>query len=151
MCWMVLSRLEQCKMNCMNSKCTMSRLLFLAYTEWKLLVYNGCLVTRGMKIKLSKGTRLELLLMVLLNYKDWTVITIFPMLLLLKTSGSFLLVHLLWILKCFKWMLKQHYYMEIWGKKFFLIKPSGFESTEFPDHVYRLDKVVYGLKQAPKT
>ena len=32
----------------------------------------------------------------------------------------------------------------------FLRQPSGFESEEFPDHVYRLDKAVYGLKQAPR-
>ncbi|KAL4573803.1 hypothetical protein LXL04_020621 [Taraxacum kok-saghyz] len=32
----------------------------------------------------------------------------------------------------------------------FLKQPPGFESSEFPDHVYRLDKAVYGLKQAPR-
>ena len=32
----------------------------------------------------------------------------------------------------------------------FLKQPPRFESTEFPDHVYRLDKAVYGLKQAPR-
>ncbi|GJR08320.1 retrovirus-related pol polyprotein from transposon TNT 1-94 [Tanacetum coccineum] len=29
-------------------------------------------------------------------------------------------------------------------------QPPGFESSEFPDHVYKLDKALYGLKQAPK-
>ncbi|GJX30081.1 retrovirus-related pol polyprotein from transposon TNT 1-94 [Tanacetum coccineum] len=29
-------------------------------------------------------------------------------------------------------------------------QPSGFESNEFPNHVYKLDKALYGLKQAPK-
>ncbi|GJT28516.1 retrovirus-related pol polyprotein from transposon TNT 1-94 [Tanacetum coccineum] len=29
-------------------------------------------------------------------------------------------------------------------------KPPGFESSEFPDHVCKLDKALYGLKQAPK-
>ncbi|GKA97629.1 retrovirus-related pol polyprotein from transposon TNT 1-94 [Tanacetum coccineum] len=28
--------------------------------------------------------------------------------------------------------------------------PPGFESSEFPDYVYKLDKALYGLKQAPK-
>ncbi|GJU89599.1 retrovirus-related pol polyprotein from transposon TNT 1-94 [Tanacetum coccineum] len=28
--------------------------------------------------------------------------------------------------------------------------PLGFESSEFPDYVYKLDKALYGLKQAPK-
>ncbi|PHT52862.1 putative inorganic phosphate transporter 1-7 [Capsicum baccatum] len=28
-------------------------------------------------------------------------------------------------------------------------QPPGFESKEFPDHVYKLDKALYGLKQAP--
>ncbi|GJW82260.1 retrovirus-related pol polyprotein from transposon TNT 1-94 [Tanacetum coccineum] len=29
-------------------------------------------------------------------------------------------------------------------------QPPGFESIEFPDHVYKLDKALYGLKQAPR-
>ncbi|GJU73561.1 retrovirus-related pol polyprotein from transposon TNT 1-94 [Tanacetum coccineum] len=29
-------------------------------------------------------------------------------------------------------------------------QPSGFESSEFPNHVCKLDKTLYGLKQAPK-
>ncbi|GJT65340.1 retrovirus-related pol polyprotein from transposon TNT 1-94 [Tanacetum coccineum] len=30
-------------------------------------------------------------------------------------------------------------------------QPPGFESSEFPDYVYKLDKTLYGLKQAPRT
>lgn len=33
----------------------------------------------------------------------------------------------------------------------FLKQPPSFESEKFPDHVYREDKVAYGLKQAPGT
>nr|GEW84068.1 retrovirus-related Pol polyprotein from transposon TNT 1-94 [Tanacetum cinerariifolium] len=29
-------------------------------------------------------------------------------------------------------------------------QPTGFESSEFPDYVYKLDKALYGIKQAPK-
>nr|GEY72146.1 retrovirus-related Pol polyprotein from transposon TNT 1-94 [Tanacetum cinerariifolium] len=29
-------------------------------------------------------------------------------------------------------------------------QPPGFESSEFPNHVYNLDKALYGLKQAPR-
>ncbi|GKD70978.1 retrovirus-related pol polyprotein from transposon TNT 1-94 [Tanacetum coccineum] len=29
-------------------------------------------------------------------------------------------------------------------------QPPGFESNEFPNHVYKLDKALYGLKQAPQ-
>ncbi|GKE74874.1 retrovirus-related pol polyprotein from transposon TNT 1-94, partial [Tanacetum coccineum] len=28
-------------------------------------------------------------------------------------------------------------------------QPPGFESNEFPNHVFKLDKALYGLKQAP--
>lgn len=33
----------------------------------------------------------------------------------------------------------------------FLKQPLSFENKEFPDHVYMLDKVVYGKKQAPRS
>jgi hypothetical protein len=29
-------------------------------------------------------------------------------------------------------------------------QPPGFESSEFPNHVYKLNKALYGLKQAPR-
>ena len=30
----------------------------------------------------------------------------------------------------------------------YLRQPQGFEDEEHPDHVYRFDKAIYGLKQA---
>ena len=32
----------------------------------------------------------------------------------------------------------------------YVIQLPGFESKEFPNHVFKLDKTPYGLKQAPK-
>ena len=32
----------------------------------------------------------------------------------------------------------------------FVEQPPGFESSAYPDHVYKLKKALYGLKQAPR-
>ena len=32
----------------------------------------------------------------------------------------------------------------------YVMQPPGFENTEFPNHVFKLDKSLYSLKQAPK-
>ena len=29
-------------------------------------------------------------------------------------------------------------------------QPPDFENTKYPDHVYNLDKALYGIKQAPR-
>ncbi|GKD21349.1 retrovirus-related pol polyprotein from transposon TNT 1-94, partial [Tanacetum coccineum] len=36
------------------------------------------------------------------------------------------------------------------SKKVCVQQPHGFESSEFPNHVCKLDKALYGLKQAPR-
>ncbi|GJZ96569.1 retrovirus-related pol polyprotein from transposon TNT 1-94 [Tanacetum coccineum] len=36
------------------------------------------------------------------------------------------------------------------GWEVYVQQPPEFESSEFPNHVYKLDKALYGLKQAPK-
>nr|GEX16016.1 retrovirus-related Pol polyprotein from transposon TNT 1-94 [Tanacetum cinerariifolium] len=36
------------------------------------------------------------------------------------------------------------------NEEVYVKQPHGFESSEFPDYVYKLDKALYGLKQAPK-
>ena len=32
----------------------------------------------------------------------------------------------------------------------YVMQPLGFESKEFPNHIFKLDKALYGLKQAPR-
>ncbi|GJV48726.1 retrovirus-related pol polyprotein from transposon TNT 1-94 [Tanacetum coccineum] len=36
------------------------------------------------------------------------------------------------------------------SEEVYVQQPPGFESSEFPNHVCKLDKALYGLKQAPK-
>nr|GEW83549.1 retrovirus-related Pol polyprotein from transposon TNT 1-94 [Tanacetum cinerariifolium] len=37
------------------------------------------------------------------------------------------------------------------SKEVYVQQPSGFESSEYPNHVCKLDKALYGLKQAPRS
>ncbi|GJZ83425.1 retrovirus-related pol polyprotein from transposon TNT 1-94, partial [Tanacetum coccineum] len=36
------------------------------------------------------------------------------------------------------------------SEEVYVQQPPGFESSEFPNHMYKLDKALYGLKQAPR-
>lgn len=40
--------------------------------------------------------------------------------------------------------------MKILSDKVYIEQPKGFEDPKFSNHVYRLKKVLYGPKQAPK-
>jgi len=35
-------------------------------------------------------------------------------------------------------------------EKVYVIQPPGFENNEFPNHIFKLDKALYDLKQAPR-
>jgi len=53
-------------------------------------------------------------------------------------------------LKLFKMDVKSAFLNGIVNEEIFVSQPLGFEDHIYPNHVYKLRKVVYGLKQAPK-
>nr|GEV12635.1 hypothetical protein [Tanacetum cinerariifolium] len=46
--------------------------------------------------------------------------------------------------------VKSYFLNEKLKEEVYVKQPSGFESSEFPNHVCKLDKALYGFKQAPK-
>nr|GEX81200.1 retrovirus-related Pol polyprotein from transposon TNT 1-94 [Tanacetum cinerariifolium] len=50
----------------------------------------------------------------------------------------------------FQMDVKTTFLNEILKEEVYVGQPSGFVSTQYPDHVYALDKALYGLKQAPR-
>ncbi|GKC02736.1 putative ribonuclease H-like domain-containing protein [Tanacetum coccineum] len=53
------------------------------------------------------------------------------------------------ILLCIKWMSKVLLYGKI-EKEVYVCQPLGFEDPDFPDRVYKVEKALYGLHQAPR-
>ena len=47
-------------------------------------------------------------------------------------------------------MLKVHFLNGILHEEAFVEQPKGFEDPHFSNHVYKLNKVLYSLKQAPR-
>nr|GEY17387.1 hypothetical protein [Tanacetum cinerariifolium] len=50
----------------------------------------------------------------------------------------------------FQMDVKRAFLNRILKEEVYVDQPSGFVSTQYPDHVYALDKALYGLKQAPQ-
>ena len=51
--------------------------------------------------------------------------------------------------KLYQMNVKSTFLNEIINKEVYVEQPLGFESNEFSNHVYKLNKVLYGLKQTP--
>lgn len=52
--------------------------------------------------------------------------------------------------KVYQLDVKTSFLHEDLQEEFFMEQPPHFESEEYLDHVYHLDKVLYGLQQAPR-
>ena len=51
----------------------------------------------------------------------------------------------------FQIAVKNSFQNRFLSEKVYVEQPKGFEDPKYPNHVYRLKKVIYDLKQAPRT
>nr|GEV84285.1 hypothetical protein [Tanacetum cinerariifolium] len=55
-----------------------------------------------------------------------------------------------WDFTVFQMDVKTTFFNQILKEEVYVGQPPGFVSTQYPDHVYALDKALYGLKEAPR-
>ena len=68
----------------------------------------------------------------------------------LETSQDLLLRVLLKNFTVYQMDVKSAFLNGTLKEEVYIEQPPGFQSVEYPNHVYKLDKAVYGLKQAPR-
>ena len=68
----------------------------------------------------------------------------------LKSIQILLVVACVWKLKLFQMDVKSAFLNGILNEEVYVEKPKGFQDPRYPNHVYRLRKAFYGLKQASK-
>nr|GEY70420.1 ribonuclease H-like domain-containing protein [Tanacetum cinerariifolium] len=67
-----------------------------------------------------------------------------------KKSDYSWLMHPLWTSLCTKWMSKSSFLYGTIEDEVYVSQPSGFVDPEFPNRVYKIEKALYGLYQAPR-